>query len=108
MIWNPWKEIAKLREEIATKDAVLEMRLADWQRADDLATQKQKRIFEIAKERDNALEDNEYYLRNFRQIAAEEKPTSNATVKRICKIAQEVMDMHHELVKNRAREGLKE
>ena len=106
MIWNPWREIAKLREEIATKDAVLEMRLADWEAADTLATQKQKRILEIAEERDNARKDNEYYLKHFRQIAAEEKPTSNATVKRICKIAQEVLDMHRELEENRARAGL--
>ena len=106
MIGNPWKEIKRLREEIATKDAVLEMRLADWERADDLATQKQKRIFEIAEERDNAREDNEYYLKHFRRIAAEEKPTSNATVKRICKIANEVLDMNCELEKNRARKAL--
>ena len=106
MIWNPWKEIARLREEIATKDAVLEMRLADWQTADDLATKKQKRVLEIAEERDNARKDNEYYLRNFRQIAAEEKPTSTAAVKRICKIANEVLDMHRELEENRARQAL--
>ena len=108
MIWNPWKEIDKLREEMATKDAVLEMRLADWERADDLATQKQKRIFEIAEERDNARKDNEYYLKHFRRIAAEEKPTSNATVKRICGIAQEVLDMHQELEENRARRDMQE
>lgn len=106
MIWNPWREIAKLREEIATKDAVLEMRLADWEAADTLATQKQKRILEIAEERNNARKDNEYYLKHFRLIVAEEKPTSNATVKRICKIAQEVLDMHRELEENRARAGL--
>jgi hypothetical protein len=106
MIWNPWKEIKRLREEIATKDAVLEMRLADWEKADTLATQKQKRIFEIAEERDNARKDNEYYLKHFCRIAAEEKPTSIAAVKRICKIANGVLDMHMELEENRARKAL--
>ena len=106
MIWNPWKEIAKLREEIATKDAVLEMRLADWQRADDLATKRQQRILEIAEERDNAHKDNEYYLKNFRQIVVEGKVTRNVTVNRICGIAQEVLDMHRELKKSRARQAL--
>ncbi len=106
MIWNPWKEIKRLREEIAIKDVVLDMRLADWVTADALADQKQKRIYEIAEERDNARRDNRWYLDNMRQIAAQQKPTSNATVKRICGIAQQVLDVHAEFEKNWAQEAL--
>ena len=106
MIWNPWKEIAKLREEIATKDAVLEMRLADWERTDDLSVKLQKDLDAANKQLYVARKNEEWDIEHIRRIVAEEKPTSNATVKRICGIAQEVLDMHQELEENRARMAL--
>jgi hypothetical protein len=108
MTWNPWKKIKELREEIKIKDAVLEMRLADWEAASALATENQKRIFEIAEERDNARKDNKWYLNNMREIAAQENPTSSAAVKRICEIAQHVLDIHLEFEKNKAQRAVEQ
>ena len=63
MIWNPWKEIKRLREIM---------------------------------NRNNAMARDDYYtivdLRaSLHEIAAEEKPTSNATVRRMAKIAREAL-----------------
>lgn len=63
MIWNPWKEIKRLQ---ATMDRNNKMARDDY--------------YEIADLR-GALQ----------AIADEEKPTSNATVKRICKMAREAL-----------------
>jgi hypothetical protein len=75
MIWNPWKEIAKLREELHM--AKYHLRLSNmeenavrdcWVRSDD---------------RLHAVRD------VLDRIGLEEKTTSNATVKRICQMARE-------------------
>lgn len=63
MIWNPWKEIKRLRETMHRNNTIAR---------DDYYT--------IADLR-GALQD----------IASQEKPTSNATVKRMARIAREAL-----------------
>lgn len=62
--WNPWKEIKRLREEIDQKNMM--------------------------------LRDDYYTIVGLhgvlRDIAAEEKPTSNATVKRMARMAREALE----------------
>jgi len=63
MIWNPWKEIKRLREIM---------------------------------NRNNAMARDDYYtIADLRaalgEVAAQENPTSNATVKRMAKIAREAL-----------------
>ena len=71
MIWNPWKEIKWLRGLLDVQH----------ERADNLQNLSITRAARVIK-LENAL----------LAIAAEEKPTSNATVKRICKMAREALD----------------
>jgi hypothetical protein len=70
MNWNPWKEIARLELQvkavIKSEDTTLEILHRALDRADTMHV---------------ALRD----------IIAEEKPTSNATIKRIAKIAREAL-----------------
>lgn len=70
MIWNPWKEIKWLRGLLDVQH----------ERADNLQNLSITRAARVIK-LENAL----------LAIAAEEKPTSNATVKRICKMAREAL-----------------
>ena len=70
MIWNPWKEIKWLRGLLDVQH----------ERADNLQNLSITRAARVIK-LENAL----------LAIAAEEKPTSNATVKRICKMARETL-----------------
>lgn len=77
MIWNPWKEIKRLREHAAmcgrittTKDAVINQQVTHL------------RVL---------LESCHLYENALQHIASEEKPTSNATVKRMAKIAREAL-----------------
>lgn len=65
MIKNPWKENRLLREELHYQSKMKNTWL------------------DIAAKRDDAL----------RRIAAEERPTSNATVKRMAKIAREALEL---------------
>jgi hypothetical protein len=64
MIWNPWKEIKRLRDKVETYNSV--------------------------------ARENYYTLANLEgalhEIAAQEKPTSNATVRRMARIAREALD----------------
>lgn len=64
MIWNPWKEIKRLRETMEKNDAI--------------------------------ARENYYTIANLRgalhEIAAQQKPTSNATVRRMARMAQEALD----------------
>jgi hypothetical protein len=64
MILNPWKEIKRLREKVETYNSV--------------------------------ARENYYTFANLegalREIAAQEKPTSNATVKRMARIAREALN----------------
>ncbi len=71
MIWNPWKEIKRLREEIE-----LRIRQAhEWAELSD-------ELFERLDAKDRIL----------LAIISEEKPTSNSTVKRIIRMAREAMN----------------
>ena len=70
MIWNPWKEIKLLREELDDAGMSISRLLGDVIDQDD----------EI-----NTLRD------AMRAIVAEEKITSNATVKRMARIAREAL-----------------
>ena len=88
MIWNPWKEIARLREE-ARRTAVLrqyDKDFMDQQRAkidalhdaDKTNTEVIHGLLDRADKLNLALQD----------VIAQEQPTSNATVKRMAKIAR--------------------
>jgi hypothetical protein len=70
MIWNPWKEIKRLRAELQHQTE-----LANMWRTSTLVERK--------------ITDG---LRNeLLKVVAEEKPTSNATVKRMARIAREAL-----------------
>ncbi len=91
MIWNPWKEIKRLRGQV---DLYNEMAMDAGQKVVFLQSDK-----EVLQGRIDALvgtiDRHENGLVNMSNtllaIIAEEKPTSNATVKRICKIAREAL-----------------
>lgn len=93
MIWNPWKEIKRLRGQV---DLYNEMAMEAGQKAIFLQSDK-----EVLRGRNDAfvrtLERHEQDLAKMNNaliaIAAEEKPTSNATIKRICKMAREAMEI---------------
>ena len=91
MIWNPWKEIAKLREQLGL---YVDMAFEEGQKVSFLQTNK-----EVLQGRNDALvrtlerheDDLAEMSKVLQDIAAQEKPTSNATVKRICKMAREAL-----------------
>ena len=91
MILNPWKEIKRLRDQV---DLYNEMAMNEGRKAISLQYDK-----EVLEGRNDALvrtiDRHEKELANMSNalhaIAAEEKPTSNATVKRICKMARETL-----------------
>jgi hypothetical protein len=75
MIWNPWKEIKRLREELHMVKYHL-----------DLATMEENTVRECWVQTDQRL----HAVRDvLDKIGLEEKTTSNATVKRICRMAHE-------------------
>lgn len=88
MIWNPWKEIKRLRDQVGACMAV----------EDNLRrflAHEQRHTAELKKSRDaygKTIDRHEKELVNMSNtllaIISEEKPTSNATVKRICKVAR--------------------
>jgi len=91
MIWNPWKEIKRLRDQVGAC-MVVEDNLRNW------LAHEQRHTAELKKSRDaygKTIDRHENELLNMSNtllaIIAEEKPTSNATVKRICKIAREAL-----------------
>jgi hypothetical protein len=101
MIWNPWKEIKRLRDQVNFYN---EMAMDAGQKVVFLQSDKevlQGRIdaFRAATQirmdafHASIMDRNEKLLIGLQAIAAEEKPTSNATVKRICKIAREAMEI---------------
>lgn len=76
MIWNPWKEIKRLR--------------ADIERIHETWRERNEKTLHLLHSSDDARLE----LRNALQhIAAEEKPTSNATVKRMAKIARGALEI---------------
>jgi len=75
MIWNPWKEIKRLRNKLDVE--------ASWFYASESHNTDLQREVRRLMDRSNKLN---IALQN---IIAEEKPTSNATVKRIVRIARE-------------------
>lgn len=70
MIWNPWKENKRLREELAQQVEQTKGWCDAMMSCSDKLDAADQTLF---------------------AIAAEEKPTSNATVKRICKMAREAL-----------------
>ena len=77
MIWNPWKEIRRLREELdgrKTKIDALRRYGRDMQ-------EEVYRLLNRADKLNIGLQD----------IIAEEKPTSNATVRRMANMAREAL-----------------
>jgi hypothetical protein len=92
MIWNPWKEIKQLREKL---ELYVEMAFEEAQKVSFLQTNK-----EVLQGRNGALvrtlerheDDLAEMSKVLLDIIAEEKPTSNATVKRICKMAREALN----------------
>jgi hypothetical protein len=88
MIWNPWKEIAKLREE-AKRMAVFrqyDKDFIDQQRAkiDALSYNEQATVEALHATLDRADKLN----LALQDVIAQEQPTSNATVRRMAKIAR--------------------
>jgi adenylosuccinate lyase len=75
MIWNPWKEIKRLRNKLDVE--------ARWFEASERHNTDLREEVHRLMDRSNKLN---IALQN---IIAEEKPTSNATVKRIVRIARE-------------------
>lgn len=102
MIWNPWKKIAKLRED-ARRTAVFRQydgAFIDQQRAKIAALEAEReRNALIHTERldgykqllTSTTEGRSHLFDVLLAIIKEEKPTSNATVKRICKMAREAL-----------------
>ena len=98
MIWNPWKEIKRLREEL---NLYVNMSIEEGRKAIFLQSDKeylQEKIDGLTSmDRANVEEIHRLLDRadklhiGLQDIAAEEKPTSNATVKRICKMAREAL-----------------
>ena len=82
MIWNPWKEIKRLREEVDKLN----------RDKGNLSAVIQEMNFEIARDVDeiHRLLDRADKLNiALQRIIDEEKPTSTATVKRMAAIARE-------------------
>lgn len=82
MIWNPWKEIKRLREEVVKLN----------RDKDNLSAVIQEMNFEIVRDVDeiHRLLDRADKLNiALQDVIAEEKPTSTATVKRMAAIARE-------------------
>ena len=100
MIWNPWKEIKRLRGQV---DLYNEMAMDAGQKVVFLQSDKevlQGRIDALLYNDQKTVEALHATLDRadklhigLQDIAAEEKPTSNATVKRICKMAREAMEI---------------
>lgn len=77
MIWNPWKEIKRLRVELSmTQDS-------------------RNRFYDIGvkvgNDADRLMAGLRAANKALNDIAHQEKPTSNATVKRMAKIAREAL-----------------
>ena len=90
MIWNPWKEIKRLRGQV---DFYNEMAMDAGQKVVFLQSDKEVLQRKMDAFHASIMDRNEKLLIGLQAIAAEEKPTSNATVKRICKIAREAMEI---------------
>lgn len=77
MIWNPWRKIKQLREYLETSSNVVE-------NLRHYLLHEQRHIAELKKE----IATYEHALRD---IADMEKPSSNATVKRMARMAREAL-----------------
>lgn len=91
MIWNPWKEIAKLREEIVNLKAEVKdekENSALWLHMLNISREIRFEKNEVSNKRQNEI----YRLVDvLRAIIAEENPNSIAEVTRICQIAREAI-----------------
>lgn len=75
MIWNPWKEIKRLREELNVAKYYIRMATAEETSLRELWSMADQRLSAVR----NVLD----------QIGLEEARTSTAAVKRICNMARE-------------------
>ena len=90
MIWNPWKEIKRLRGQV---DLYNEMAMDAGQKVVFLQSDKEVLQGKMDGFHASIMDRNDKLLIGLQAIIAEEKPTSNATVKRICKIARKAMEI---------------
>ena len=99
MIWNPWKEIKRLRDQV---DLYVNMAFEEGRKANYLKFENeylQEKIDKLSSVDPTSvdafhasiMDRNDKLLIGLQAIIAEEKPTSNATVKRICKMAREAL-----------------
>jgi hypothetical protein len=87
MIWNPWKEIKRLRER-AEKYFNMTGELSRYR--DTLLEVIQEMKRDAERDKNNPLADRFHkFSIALQRIADEEKPSSNATVKRMAAIARE-------------------
>ena len=77
MIWNPWKEIKRLRGELEERKSKIDA-LRRYGR--DM----QEEVYRLLNRADKLNI-------GLQHVIAEERPTSNATVKRMAKIAREAL-----------------
>jgi hypothetical protein len=96
MIWNPWKEIKRLRDQV---DLYVNMAFEEGRKANYLKFENeylQEKIDKLTKlDRTNMdgfhasiMDRADNLLIALQAIIAEERPTSNATVKRMARIAR--------------------
>ncbi len=77
MIWNPWKEIKRLREELNRVKYHLGLSNMEENNLRDFLVLADQRLYAVRDILD--------------KIAVEEKPTSNSTVKRMARMAREAL-----------------
>ena len=77
LIWNPWKEIKLLREQLDASSSRYIKMMDDRDR--------------LLKEVHRLLDRADKLHVGLRDVIAEEKPSSNATVKRMARIAREAL-----------------
>lgn len=77
LIWNPWKEIGRLREELANANYRIK-----------LAHLEENAVRDCWEKTDQQLSAARDVLD---KIGLEEKPTSNATVSRMARMAREAL-----------------
>jgi len=83
MIWNPWKEIKRLREEAVKLN----------RDKDNLSAVIQEMKRDAERDKNNPLADRFHkFSIALQSIADEEKPTSNAKVRRMVAIARVALD----------------
>lgn len=78
LIWNPWKEIKRLRGELNIAQRHLHIAQLEEKTLRDFWAKSDQRLYAVRDILD--------------KIGLEEKPTSNATVKRMARMAREALE----------------